>query len=72
MTLAKKTINCRIVRWALEMKNYDYSIVHRSGKSMGHVDALSRCEPADVIVAAVTEDIRCTAVAALDPADVDN
>lgn len=43
MTLNKKAINPRIARWALELENYDYSIQHRSGVRMGHVDALSRC-----------------------------
>lgn len=28
-TLAKKTLNPRIARWALEMENYQYTIVHR-------------------------------------------
>lgn len=26
------------------LQNYNYQIVHRSGKGMGHVDALSRCQ----------------------------
>lgn len=43
LTLEKKQINPRIARWALELENYDYVIQHRSGSSMGHVDALSRC-----------------------------
>lgn len=50
MTLAKKQVNPRIARWALELENYNYTIQHRSGVSMGHVDALSRCHadgPAD-------------------------
>lgn len=41
-TLEKKDINSRIARWSLEMQNFDYQIVHRSGTRMGHVDALSR------------------------------
>lgn len=50
MTLAKKQVNPRIARWALELENYNYVIQHRNGVSMGHVDALSRCHadgPAD-------------------------
>lgn len=43
MTLGKKQVNPRIARWALELENYNYTIQHRSGVSMGHVDALSRC-----------------------------
>lgn len=42
-TLEKKLINPRIARWALELENYQYTIQHRGGCSMGHVDALSRC-----------------------------
>lgn len=43
MTLSKKTLNPRISRWALELENYNYSIEHRKGTNMAHVDALSRC-----------------------------
>lgn len=44
LTLNKKhtRINPRIARWALELQNYDYTLEHRSGKRMQHVDALSR------------------------------
>ncbi|XP_011165440.1 uncharacterized protein LOC105199865 [Solenopsis invicta] len=42
ITLNKKDINPRIVRWALELQNFDYSTEHRPGKRMAHVDALSR------------------------------
>lgn len=43
LALKKKDINPRIARWALFLENYNYEIQHRSGKKMGHVDALSRC-----------------------------
>jgi len=43
LTLNKKDINPRISRWALFLQNYNYEIVHRPGKRMVHVDALSRC-----------------------------
>lgn len=52
LTLSKKTLNPRIARWALELQNYDYSVQHRGGANMGHVDALSRSE----VVFAVNED----------------
>ena len=42
LTLAKKDINPRIARWALELQTYDYVVEHRSGERMKHVDALSR------------------------------
>lgn len=41
--LDKKDVNPRIARWTLKLENYNYTIQHRSGVSMGHVDALSRC-----------------------------
>lgn len=43
-TLSKKSVNSRIARWALELENYNYTISHRAGKNMTHVDALSRVE----------------------------
>lgn len=43
LTLHKKDINPRIVRWALFLQNYSYEIEHRPGSKMQHVDALSRC-----------------------------
>lgn len=42
LTLKKKHINPRIARWALELENYHYEIVHRGNERMRHVDALSR------------------------------
>jgi len=42
LALKKKEINLRIARWALELQNYDYTVEHRSGNKMQHVDALSR------------------------------
>jgi len=35
-------LNPRIARWALLFQNYDFSIEHRAGSKMKHVDALSR------------------------------
>lgn len=42
LTLGKRLVNPRIARWALELENYDYTIRHRRGELMSHVDALSR------------------------------
>lgn len=43
LTLSRQNINPRIARWAMFLQQYDYEIVHRPGKRMAHVDALSRC-----------------------------
>lgn len=50
LTLNKIDLNPRIARWALEMQEYDYELVHRAGKQMQHVDALSRCNNNIMIV----------------------
>jgi len=42
LTLEKRDINPRIVRWAIELMQYDYVSEHRPGAKMQHVDALSR------------------------------
>ncbi|CAG9830104.1 unnamed protein product [Diabrotica balteata] len=41
--LQKKDVSPKIMRWSLILDNFDYIIEHRSGTSMKHVDALSRC-----------------------------
>ncbi|GFY44510.1 retrovirus-related Pol polyprotein from transposon 297 [Trichonephila inaurata madagascariensis] len=43
-TMSKKDLNTRIERWALNLQDYDYTILHRSGSQMAHVDALSRIQ----------------------------
>lgn len=43
-TLANENGSSKIARWALMLEQYNYSIQHRPGKSMSHVDALSRIE----------------------------
>lgn len=47
LTLNRKSVNARIARWSLELENFHYTIQHRSGQRMGHVDALSRCVPSN-------------------------
>lgn len=42
MTFNKKDVISRIARWVWEFERFNYKIKHRSGLSMGHVDALSR------------------------------
>ncbi|GFV87105.1 transposon Tf2-6 polyprotein [Trichonephila clavipes] len=43
-TMSKKDLNTRIAHWALNLQDYDYTILHRSGSQMAHVDALSRIQ----------------------------
>ncbi|GFY26290.1 transposon Tf2-6 polyprotein [Trichonephila clavipes] len=43
-TMSKKDLNTRIARWALNLQDYDYTILHRTGSQMAHVDALSRIQ----------------------------
>ena len=45
LTFDKKNICPKIARWALELQHFTFSIQHRSGVLMSHVDALSRCHP---------------------------
>ncbi|GFW65620.1 transposon Tf2-9 polyprotein [Trichonephila clavipes] len=40
--LSKKELNPRIARWALYLQEFNYTIEHRTGSKMAHVDALSR------------------------------
>lgn len=47
-TLEKQATSPRIARWSLFLDNYDYTIKHRSGSLMNHVDALSRYHPISV------------------------
>uniref|UniRef100_A0ABD2W8I8 RNA-directed DNA polymerase n=1 Tax=Trichogramma kaykai TaxID=54128 RepID=A0ABD2W8I8_9HYME len=39
---AWKTKNSQVARWMSEIAEYDLEIIHKQGKSMQHVDALSR------------------------------
>jgi hypothetical protein len=40
--LGIKDPSSRILRWHLKLTQFDYTIVHRSGKKIGHADALIR------------------------------
>lgn len=42
LTMHKRDLCVRVARWALLLEEYNYSIEHRPGKTMIHVDALSR------------------------------
>ena len=41
-TMEKKDLGTRVARWAMFLEEFDYSIEHRPGVKMKHVDALSR------------------------------
>lgn len=41
--MSKADLLKRIARWVIQLEDFDYSIQHRSGVRMKHVDALSRC-----------------------------
>lgn len=41
-TADKANINPRIARWIMKLQNYKFKVLHRDGKKMTHVDALSR------------------------------
>ena len=40
--MTKKDMTPRIGRWYLKLQEYDFTIIHRSGQRMSHIDALSR------------------------------
>ncbi|XP_049308582.1 uncharacterized protein LOC125777521 [Bactrocera dorsalis] len=42
MTVKKRDVPDRVMRWAMYLQEYDYRVEHRSGSRMRHVDALSR------------------------------
>lgn len=41
-SMLKKRVNPRVARWAGILAEFDYTVEHRSGDKMPHVDALSR------------------------------
>lgn len=42
LTMAKRDLCVRVARWALLLEEFQYTVEHRPGRSMMHVDALSR------------------------------
>lgn len=50
MTMRKRDLCVRVARWALLLEEFQYVIEHRPGKSMVHVDALSRHPLNDVML----------------------
>lgn len=58
MTMKKKDLVTRVARWVLLLQEYDYSIEHRAGTSMRHVDALSRNPYIGVMINSIHNQIR--------------
>jgi len=50
LTMNKKDLCVRVARWALLLEEFNYSIEHRPGKAIRHVDALSRNPPCVMII----------------------
>ncbi|XP_011858461.1 PREDICTED: uncharacterized protein K02A2.6-like [Vollenhovia emeryi] len=44
----KAHLNPRIARWTLKLQDYRFKIIHREGRRMQHVDALSRVPQEDI------------------------
>ncbi|XP_036149245.1 uncharacterized protein K02A2.6-like [Monomorium pharaonis] len=53
--MSKKEVCPRVAHWALQLKEFNYSVEHRSGASMRHADALS-CYPVECLILQRTED----------------
>lgn len=58
MTLRKKDLVTRVARWVLLLQDYDYTVEHRSGTKMRHVDALSRVHFTGMITRQLHERIK--------------
>lgn len=54
-TMSKRDITPRIARWALKLEEFEYTVEHRKGNQMSHVDALSRYP---VSVYSITAEVR--------------
>nr|XP_046491899.1 uncharacterized protein LOC124223711 [Neodiprion pinetum] len=56
MTMKRKDLCLRVARWALLWGDFKYEVCHRPGKSMQHVDALSRNPLPSVMCVSESED----------------
>lgn len=66
-TLNRQKTTPKIARWALSLDRFDFTIKHRSGILMGHVDTLSRYPMAQIEVDGDSNG----RIALIDPTDVD-
>lgn len=54
--MKKEKLCLRVARWALLLEHFEYEICHRPGKSMMHVDALSRNPLPTVLIVRENDD----------------
>ena len=54
MTLQKKDLVTKVSRWAMFLEEFDYTVEHRRGSRMQHVDALS---PSPTVMMALKDDL---------------
>ena len=66
-TLNRQKTTPKIARWALELEKYNFTVKHRSGNLMSHVDTLSRYPMAPIEVI----DDSNKQIAVIDPTDLD-
>lgn len=57
LTMNKKNLCVRVARWALLLEEFDYTMEHRPGRAMRHVDALSRNLPCVMTICEDTESV---------------
>jgi len=58
LTMSKKDLCVRVARWALLLEEFHYTIEHRPGRNMLHVDALSRNPlPTNMVIDESTESL---------------
>lgn len=59
-TLSKKDLVTRVARWALLLEEYNFTVEHRPGTRMKHVDALSRYPVMCIDVSGIIAKIKTT------------
>lgn len=69
-TLDRQKTTPKIARWALELEKFNFTIKHRSGNLMSHVDTLSRYPIAPIEIVEHS-DKSGNQIAMIDPTDID-
>ena len=57
-TMKTKNLNSKVARWALLLEEYNCEVIHRSGSSLRHVDALSRNPEIMIMETGILQNIR--------------